>query len=83
MTRCHGIKHSKYSEQYLTKLCLDYNLKYTPQAIFPTSPISALLPEFESDTVTTCDDLCDECDHQLTNLVGHNIKKFEKKIVQR
>jgi len=51
--------------------------------IFPTSPISALLPEFESDIVTTCDDLCDECDHQLTNLVGHNIKKFEKKIVQR
>ena len=29
--------------------------------------------------MTTCDDLCDECDHQLTNLVGHNIKKIEKK----
>jgi len=47
--------------------------------IFPTSSISALLPEFESDTMTTCDDLCDECDHQLTNLVGHNIKKIEKR----
>jgi len=47
--------------------------------IFPTSPISALLPGFESDTMTTCDDLYDECDHQLTNLVGHNIYKKSSK----
>jgi hypothetical protein len=48
--------------------------------INPTqNPVSAHLPAFECGTVTTCDDLYDECDYLLTNLVGQNIKKFEKK----
>ena len=47
-----------------------------------TKSSSCHLPAFESGTVTTCDNLYDECDHILTNLVRQNIKKFEKKIVQ-
>ena len=42
------------------------------------NPVSAHLPAFECGTVTTCDDLYDECDYQLTNLVAE-YKNFRKK----
>ena len=60
------------------KLLYHY-MKVGHQSYTKSSSSSCHLPAFESGTVTTCDNLYDECDHILTNLVRQNIKKFEKK----